>query len=67
MTERRSDRPDAPGTGDGIAKPPLCDELSGGGGSATDTRTRGQPGGSPGGAEKDCDPIAAGRPQPRES
>lgn len=36
---------------------PLCDEASGGGGSAPDTRDRGMPGGSPA-DERDCDPIA---------
>lgn len=36
---------------------PLCDEASGGGGSAPDTRDRGMPGGSPA-DESDCDPIS---------
>lgn len=36
---------------------PFCDEFSGGGGSAPDTRDRGLPGGS---REGDCDPIGRG-------
>ena len=36
---------------------PRCDEASGGGGSATDTRDRGRPGGSPA-DESDCKPIS---------
>ncbi|AWK87546.1 hypothetical protein [Azospirillum thermophilum] len=38
---------------------PFCDEFSGGGGSAPDTRDRGLPGGS---REGDCDPLGRGEP-----
>lgn len=48
------------------AETPFCDEFSGGGGSATDTRDRGMPGGSR--REGDCTPIGRGdgteQPQP---
>lgn len=40
------------------ADTPFCDEFSGGGGSATDTRDRGLPGGIR--REGDCTPIGRG-------
>ncbi|MGQ9365442.1 hypothetical protein [Azospirillum sp. ST 5-10] len=50
----------------GIAKPPLCDELSGGGGSATDTRDRAIPGSRPTGIKGDCTPYPVPRPERTE-
>ena len=62
MTADRTDPTPDRRDSDGIAKPPLCDELSGGGGSATDTRDRGVSSGRPSGIKGDCTPIPVHRP-----